>query len=99
MNLRTVRSPRCSRQSACPDLNRLKGFARTVLFATYVIPTVAVAIVWGALYEPSYGPLAEMFKAVGLSRSEPSKGVCAHRLVRNLRHPHRRSGDRVGSPL
>ncbi|MGD0985489.1 MAG: sugar ABC transporter permease [Acidimicrobiales bacterium] len=47
--------------------NRLKGFARTVLFATYVIPTVAVAIVWGALYEPSYGPLAEMFKAVGLS--------------------------------
>ena len=47
--------------------NRGRGIARTVLFSTYVIPTVAVAIVWGALYEPSYGPFAQMFKAVGLS--------------------------------
>jgi ABC-type sugar transport system permease subunit len=46
--------------------NRGRGVARTVLFSTYVIPTVAVAIVWGALYEPSYGPFAEMFKVFGL---------------------------------
>lgn len=48
--------------------SRLRGrrLARTVLFSTYVIPTVAVAIVWSQLYAPSYGPFAAMFRAVGL---------------------------------
>jgi len=46
--------------------HRGRGIARTALFSTYVIPTVAVAIVWGALYGPSSGPFAAMLKAVGI---------------------------------
>jgi multiple sugar transport system permease protein len=44
-----------------------RGIVRTALFATYVIPTVAIAIVWGALYAPGYGPFARLFELVGLS--------------------------------
>ncbi|MDF5756230.1 sugar ABC transporter permease [Spongiactinospora sp. TRM90649] len=43
-----------------------KGLARAVLFSTYVVPTVAIAIVWGALYAPDYGPFAQMFSLIGL---------------------------------
>ncbi|MEU6998053.1 sugar ABC transporter permease [Nonomuraea sp. NPDC046570] len=43
-----------------------KGVARAVLFSTYVVPTVAIAIVWGALYAPDYGPFAQVFAALGL---------------------------------
>jgi multiple sugar transport system permease protein len=51
---------------------RLKGagVVRVVLFATYVIPTIAVVIVWGNLYAPGYGPLSAIFTAVGV----PSPG-------------------------
>jgi ABC-type sugar transport system permease subunit len=60
---------------------RGKGVARTVLFTTYVIPTIAVAMVWGALYAPSYGPLAQMFHAVGLGQptflSSPSSALAS----------------------
>lgn len=47
---------------------RVKGraLARTVLFSTYVIPTVAVAIIWGELYTPTYGPFGEIFSSLGL---------------------------------
>lgn len=40
----------------------LKGNAlvRTLLFLPYVIPPVAVAIVWGYLYSPLYGPFNEI---------------------------------------
>jgi len=44
-----------------------RGVVRTMLFATYVVPTVAIALVWGALYAPGYGPLARLFELVGLS--------------------------------
>jgi ABC-type sugar transport system permease subunit len=44
-----------------------RGLARTTLFATYVIPTVAIAIVWSALYAPNYGPIARLFQLVGLA--------------------------------
>jgi multiple sugar transport system permease protein len=58
---------------------RGKAFTRTVLFATYVIPTLAVAMVWGQLYAPSYGPLAEVFHALGLGQpvflSSPSTAL------------------------
>ncbi|MBX5458544.1 MAG: sugar ABC transporter permease [Thermogemmatispora sp.] len=37
-----------------------RNVLRTVLFLPYMIPTVAVAIVWGYLYEPQYGPLNEI---------------------------------------
>jgi ABC-type sugar transport system permease subunit len=33
---------------------------RTLLFLPYVIPNVAVAIVWGYLYSPTYGPLDQL---------------------------------------
>jgi len=38
---------------------------RTILFATYVVPTVAVALVWGNLYAPGYGPLDQLVAALG----------------------------------
>lgn len=39
---------------------RGRNILRTVLFLPYMIPTVAVAIVWGYLYAPQYGPLNQM---------------------------------------
>lgn len=39
---------------------RGRHLVRTILFATYVVPTVAVAIVWSSLYAPSYGPLSQL---------------------------------------
>ncbi len=39
---------------------RAKNVLRTVLFLPYMIPTVAVAIVWGYLYEPQYGPINQI---------------------------------------
>jgi multiple sugar transport system permease protein len=39
---------------------RGKQLMRTLLFLPYMIPTVAVAIVWGYLYEPQYGPLNQI---------------------------------------
>jgi multiple sugar transport system permease protein len=45
---------------------RGKGLVRTLLFATYVIPTIAIVIVWGNIYAPGYGPLATMFESVGI---------------------------------
>jgi multiple sugar transport system permease protein len=44
---------------------RGKGVVRTLLFATYVIPTIAIVIVWGNIYAPGYGPLAAVFDAFG----------------------------------
>ncbi|GAA3314675.1 carbohydrate ABC transporter permease [Nonomuraea dietziae] len=40
-----------------------KAVARAVLFSAYVVPTVAISIVWGALYAPDYGPLSQLFAA------------------------------------
>ncbi len=47
---------------------RLRGRTalRTILFATYMIPTVAVAIIWSGLYEPQYGPINQVLQGVGL---------------------------------
>lgn len=45
---------------------RGRHLVRTILFTTYVVPTVAVALVWGALYAPEYGPFDQMLGAVGL---------------------------------
>ena len=42
------------------------GFVRVALFATYVIPTIAVVIVWGNLYAPGYGPFSAIFNAIGV---------------------------------
>ena len=37
-----------------------KAIVRTLLFLPYIIPPVAVAIVWGYLYSPMFGPLNEI---------------------------------------
>lgn len=39
---------------------RGKTVLRTLLFLPYMIPTVAVAIVWGYLYAPQYGPFNQI---------------------------------------
>jgi ABC-type sugar transport system permease subunit len=45
---------------------RGSGLVRVLLFATYVIPTIAIVIVWGNLYAPGYGPFSALFDAVGV---------------------------------
>jgi ABC-type sugar transport system permease subunit len=49
---------------------RLRGSAvlRVVLFSTYVIPTVAVVIIWSQIYSPQYGPLDVALGHVGLPK-------------------------------
>lgn len=44
-----------------------KGIVRTLLFATYVIPTIAIVIIWGNIYAPGYGPLSAGLDAIGIS--------------------------------
>lgn len=39
---------------------------RTVLFSTYMVPMVAVALVWSKLYSPSEGPINEMLGWMGI---------------------------------
>ena len=48
-----------------PNL-RGRGAIRTMLFSTYMVPPVAVAIIWGALYGPVHGPLNHILRMVGL---------------------------------
>jgi len=47
---------------------RLRGRSalRVLLFSTYVIPTVAIVIIWSQLYSPQYGPVDVALRAVGL---------------------------------
>jgi len=60
---------------------RLRGqnLLRTILFATYVIPTIAVVIAFSNLYAPNYGPLATLATALGLPApaflSSPSQAL------------------------
>jgi len=41
-------------------------FLRTVLFATYMVPMIAVALVWSKLYSPTEGPLNQILGWLGL---------------------------------
>ena len=43
-----------------------KGVVRVLLFATYVIPTIAIVIIWSNIYAPGYGPLSTMVAALGI---------------------------------
>jgi ABC-type sugar transport system permease subunit len=49
---------------------RGKSLIRTLLFATYVIPTIAIVITFGNIYAPKYGPLSTIITGLGL----PSPG-------------------------
>jgi len=43
-----------------------RSIVLTLLFSTYVIPTVAVALIWGYLLSPRGGPINELLKMIGL---------------------------------
>lgn len=45
---------------------RGSGTVRTLLFSTYVIPAVAICIIWSQLYTPTSGPIDQILAAVGL---------------------------------
>lgn len=47
---------------------RLKGaeVLRTVLFATYMVPMIAVALVFSKLYSPSEGPINQILSLIGI---------------------------------
>lgn len=47
---------------------KLRGSAllRVILFSTYVIPTVAIVIIWSQLYSPQYGPVDVVLRNTGL---------------------------------
>ncbi|WP_019909850.1 carbohydrate ABC transporter permease [Paenibacillus sp. HW567] len=51
----------------------MKGYFKIAYFVPYVSMTVAVAIVWQVLFQPSYGPINEMLKAIGIS--DPPKWI------------------------
>ncbi len=39
---------------------------RTVLFSTYMVPMIAVALVWSKLYSPTEGPINQLLSWVGI---------------------------------
>lgn len=43
-----------------------QGVVRVILFATYVIPTIAIVIIWGNIYAPGYGPLSSALGFIGI---------------------------------
>lgn len=44
-----------------------QGLVRVILFSTYVIPTIAIVIIWSNIYAPGYGPLSTMLQAIGIT--------------------------------
>ena len=46
---------------------RVKGFFRAVYFLPTVTSAVAVALIWGAIYNPQAGLLSEMIRSIGLT--------------------------------
>ncbi|MFA5568642.1 MAG: sugar ABC transporter permease [Trueperaceae bacterium] len=48
-------------------LIRGKSTLRAVVFLPYMIPTIAVAIIWGYLYAPLYGPLNQVLGWFGIA--------------------------------
>jgi len=51
----------------------LKGYFKVAYFMPYISNIVAVAVVWQVLFQPSYGPINEMLKALGIS--DPPKWI------------------------
>lgn len=45
----------------------LKSYFKVAYFMPYISSIVAVAVVWQVLFQPSYGPINEMLKAIGFS--------------------------------
>ena len=99
-----TRSTRCRRSSILP-LSVMLGllvhqsraaaavFLRTVLFSTYMVPMIAVAMVWSKLYSPTEGPLNQILEWAGLEPqpwlSSPGHGAAL------ARHPQRLAAGRL----
>src|SRR5690625_132070 len=47
-------------------LRRGRTALRSMLFVPYMVPTIEVAIIWGYLYSPLYGPLNQILRFFGL---------------------------------
>ena len=50
------------------DSGRIAGgkFARLAIFVPYAVPGVVAALMWGYLYGKNFGPIAQVFEAIGL---------------------------------
>ena len=46
-------------------VTRFARFSRLMIFLPYAIPTVIGALMWGFLYSENFGPLADIFGAIG----------------------------------
>ncbi len=44
-----------------------KGYFKVAYFVPYISMTVAVAVVWQVLFQPSYGPINELLKSIGIA--------------------------------
>ena len=62
-----VRRPRACSYPPVPGA--AKCIPATVLFSTYMVPMIAVALVWSKLYSPTEGPLNQMLGWIGMPRS------------------------------
>jgi multiple sugar transport system permease protein len=49
------------------DSNRVRGqrFIRLAIFVPYAIPSVVAALMWGYIYGKGFGPIAQVFQALG----------------------------------
>jgi multiple sugar transport system permease protein len=46
-----------------------KNFFKSIYFLPYISSTVAVATIWMVVLQPSYGPITEMLKAIGIENT------------------------------
>ena len=51
--------------------DRLARFARLMIFVPYAVPVVIGAMMWGFLYSPRFGPLADLFGIFGAEAPFP----------------------------
>lgn len=54
-----------------------KSLFRLGLFMPYAVPTVIAALIWGYLYGPNFGPVTQIFEALGL----PPPDLLGHQLM------------------
>ncbi len=45
---------------------RLAKFARLAIFVPYAVPSVIATLMWGYIYGPDFGPIAQIGEAIGL---------------------------------
>jgi multiple sugar transport system permease protein len=52
------------------DSGRVRGskVVRLLIFVPYAVPGVVATLMWGFLYGPDFGPIAQVFNAFGLAR-------------------------------